>query len=97
MLDELLQYHQTPEPDTFVIDVMKGVERQQKTRKLILAGSSLIGAVFGVAGAMMLSDPIARLISQLTTGESALPMGMAAMSVVAFLAWLLQDETKMSV
>ena len=92
MLDELLEYQHTPQPDTFVADVMKAVERQQQIRKLILTGSGLVGGIFGIAGAMMLSDPIARLVSQFATGESALPMGLAAMSVVAFLAWLLQDR-----
>lgn len=97
MLDELLQYHQKPETDTFVVDVMKRVERQQKTRKLILAGFSLIGGLFGIAGAMILSEPIALLASQFASGDAALPLGLAAMSVVAFLGWLLQDDTRMCV
>ena len=97
MLDELLEYHQTPSDDTFVVDVMKEIKRQQKTRKLILLGSSVIGGLFGVVGATLLSDSIARLVAQLASGNAALPLGLAAMSAVAFLTWLLQDETKMTV
>jgi len=97
MLDELLKYHQTPVDDAFVADVMNGIARQQKTRKLILLGSGVIGGLFGVVGATLLSDPIARLVAQLVAGDAALPLGLAAMSVIAFLAWLLQDETRMIV
>ncbi len=97
MLDELLGYHQTPAADTFVADVIKGIERQQKTRRLILLGSGVIGGLFGIAGAVLLSDSIASLLAQLAAGDAALPLGLAAMSVVAFLAWLLQDETRMTV
>jgi hypothetical protein len=97
MLDELLQYHQTPETEPFVVDVMKNVERQHKTRKLILAGSGLIGGLFGVAGAMMLSDPIAHLIVQISSEGTAMPFGLATISVVAFLGWLLQDDIRMRV
>jgi len=97
MLDKLLEYHQAPETDTFVADVMKGIERQQKTRKLILAGSGVIGGAFGVLGASLLSDSIANLVTQLTAGDAAMPMGLAVMTAVAFIGWLLHDETRMSV
>lgn len=97
MLDELLKYHQTPGPDTFVAEVMKGIERQQKTRKLILLGSGVIGGLFGVMGATLLSDSIGRLITQAVAGDAAMPLGLAVMSAIAFLGWLLQDETRMIV
>jgi hypothetical protein len=96
MLDELLEYHQTPSDDTFVVDVMKEIKQQQKTRKLILLGSSVIGGLFGIAGATLLSDPIASLVAQLAASNAALPLGLALMSTLAVLAWLLQDETRMT-
>ena len=80
-----------------VVDVMKEIKRQQKTRKLILLGSSVIGGLFGVVGATLLSDPIAGLVAQLAAGDAALPLGLAVMSAVALLAWLVQDETRMTV
>ncbi len=97
MLDELLEYHQTPAADTFVADVMKGIKRQQRLRQLILTGSSVIGGLFGVAGAMLLSDPVGQLITQFSVGDSVMSVGLALMSAVAFLGWLLHDETRMSV
>jgi hypothetical protein len=97
MLDELLKYQQTPSDDTFVVDVMKQIKRQQKTRQLILLGSGLVGGLFGVAGATILSGPIARLVEQSAIGDTALPLGLAAVSAVTFLVWLLQDETRMTV
>lgn len=97
MLDELLKYQQTPSDDTFVVDVMKQIKRQQKTRQLILLGSGVIGGLFGIAGAAMLSGPIARLVTQLPVADTALPLGLAAVSAVTFLVWLLQDETRMTV
>jgi len=97
VLDELLKYHQTPGPDTFVAEVMKSIQRQQKLRKLIFTGSGLIGGLFGIVGAMLLSDPISRLTTQLAAGESATTLGLAIMSLVAFLGWLLHDETRMTV
>lgn len=97
MLDELLEYHQTPGPDTFVADVMKGIQRQQKLRKLILTGSGLIGALFGIVGAMFLTEPISRLTTQLAADGSATTLGLAIMALVAFLGWLLHDETRMRV
>jgi len=97
MLDEILEYHQTPPDDTFVVDVMHQIKRQQKTRKLILLGSGVIGGLFGIAGATMLSGPIARLVAPLAVGDTALPLGLALLSAVAFLVWLLQDETRMTV
>jgi hypothetical protein len=97
VLDKLLQYHQTPATDTFVPEVMKGIKRQQRRRQVILTGASVIGGLFGVAGAMMLSDPIGNLITQLSAGNTAMSVGLALMSGVAFLGWLLHDETRMSV
>jgi len=97
MLDELLEYHQTPSDDTFVVDVIHQIKRQQKTRQLILLGSGVIGGLFGVAGAAMLSGPIAKLVAHSSVGDAALPLGLAVMSAVAFVVWLLQDETRMTV
>ena len=45
MLDELLEYHQAPSDETFVVDVINQIKRQQKTRQLILLGSGVIGGL----------------------------------------------------
>lgn len=96
MLDDLLQYHEIPEADDFVAGVMQGVHRQQRTRRLILAATGFLGAVFGVAGAILLSDGIGQLISQAMTGKDAIYTGFAVLASVGVMAWLLHDESSLS-
>ena len=87
MLDQLLEYHQTPESDDFVVEVMRGIKRQQRTRKLILAGSGLVGAAFGVAGMLLLSDTISGLFSEV----GRVPLSFATMLALGLLGWLLDE------
>lgn len=88
MLDEMLQYHETPEDENFVAGVLKGVQRQQRLRRLILAATGVVGAAFGAAGLMMVTDSL----NQLITGANVLPVSVALVGLVAFSAWLFQDE-----
>ena len=92
MLDDLLKYSEEPLNDDFTRQVMQRVQqqaaRQQKQRKLILLGTGVVGAAFGAAGAVMLSEPIGQFFSQLGAFEAS----VAVMSVVAFLTWLLHEE-----
>ena len=88
MLDELLTYHQTPKPDDFVAGVMRSIKRQQRMRKLILTATGLVGAVFGAAGMLQLSEALERIFSE----ASLLPVSTAVVLSVAFLTWLLHDE-----
>ena len=88
MLDEILEYHQTPEDDNFVAGVMKGVRRQQRMRKLILTVTGMVGASFGAVGVLMISDGINRLVSD----ANLLPASVAVVGLVVFMAWLFQDE-----
>jgi len=68
--------------------VIKGVQRQQRMRRLILTVTGLVGASFGVAGVMMISESVNRLI----TDANVLPVSVALVGLVAFMAWLFQDE-----
>jgi len=88
MLDELLAYHDTPEPGDFTAQVMRGVRRQERLRRLILIGSGALGAAFGVAGAALLAEPLSRLLG----GFDSLQMGVAVMAALALLGWLLHEE-----
>lgn len=88
MLENLLEYHQKPQDSAFVAQVMNRVQRQQRIRRLILASTAVTGAVFGTIGALTLAEPVARTIANISVG----PVMIAAMSGVAFLAWLFQDE-----
>ena len=88
MLDKILEYHEVPEDDDFVAGVIKRVQHQQRMRRLILATTGLIGASFGAAGMLMISDGISRLI----TDTNVLPASVAVVGLAAFMAWLFQDE-----
>lgn len=88
MLEDLLEYHQEPEDSQFVVEVMAGVRRQQRMRKMILAATGVVGAAFGTAGAIMLSEPVA----QAFTGIGPLPVSVAVLGGLAFIAWIFQDE-----
>lgn len=88
MLDEILEYHETPQDDNFVAGVIKRVQHQQRVRRLILTATGLVGASFGAVGMLMISDSINRLI----TATNVLPVSIALVGLVALLAWLFQDE-----
>lgn len=91
MLDELLAYHQTPEQDDFVADVMRGIKRQQRIRKLILTATGLIGASFGAVGILKLSDSLGHIFSS----ANVLQLSTAAVLTLAFLTWLLHEEAEL--
>ena len=88
MLDEMLKYHESPQDDSFVTGVVKGVQRQQRMRRLILTVTGVVGACFGAAGMLMISDSVNRLI----TDANVLPVSVALVGLVVFMAWLFQDE-----
>ena len=88
MLDEILEYHETPQDDNFVAGVIKRVQHQQRMRRLILTTTGLIGASFGAVGMLMISGSI----NQLITDSNVLPASIALVGLVALMAWLFQDE-----
>jgi len=88
MLDEILKYHETPQDDDFVAEVMNGVRRQQRMRKLILATTGVVGASFAAFGVLTISDSL----NQLITDTNVLPVSVALVGLAAFLTWVFQDE-----
>ena len=88
MLNEILEFHETPQDDNFVAGVMKRVRHQQRMRRLILTATGLVGASFGAVGMLMISDSINRLI----TDTNVLPASVALVGLVALTVWLFQDE-----
>lgn len=93
-LEELLAY---PEPDSgsedlFVVDVMRQVARQRRTRKLVLALFGGVGALFGVAGAVLLSDSISRLFTEVLSMTTLAQAPLLAAGVAAFYIWFMNDD-----
>lgn len=88
MLDEILEYHETPQDDDFVAGVIKGVRQQQRIRRLILTATGILGGSFGVAGMLIISESLGRVI----TDTNVLPASVALVGLAAFMAWLFQDE-----
>lgn len=93
-LKQLLAYHDEPESSEFVADVMHDVRKEQRTRKVILWAFGLVGALFGLAGAVMLSDPITRLFTfsfSLPATETT-QVALFIVAAAAFYTWFMNDE-----
>lgn len=88
MLENLLEFHEKPEDTAFVAEVMQGIKRQQRIRRLILTATGVVGAAFGTAGAIMLSAPIAQALGEIRL----FPVSVAVLGGLAFIAWIFQDE-----
>jgi hypothetical protein len=93
-LEQLLEYGDTLEADGFVAGVMTAVKRERRTRKVILFIFGLAGALFGLAGAVMLADPISRLFSfsiQLPVMET-MQWVLAIVGLVTFYIWFMNED-----
>jgi len=90
-LQRLLGFREAEAPDVFVLRVMQRVQRERRRRRLILSVFGLVGAAFGVIGAALLSDPIARVFTGLPlteTMQAVLIVGAAA----AFYGWIMNED-----
>ncbi len=93
-LEQLLGYSEATQPEGFVIEVMRGVRREQRTRKVVLWAFGLVGALFGLAGAVMLSGPISHLFA-FNLSLPAMETMQAALFIVgavAFYLWFMNDD-----
>lgn len=93
-LEELLAY---PGPDAtnddlFVVDVMHQVRKEQRTRKVILFLFGGIGALFGLAGAMMLSGGISRIFTETLSVTTLTQLPLFAAGAIAFYIWFMNDD-----
>jgi len=95
-LDTLLEFRDDLPGDSFVLQVMGRVQRERRRRRLILGIFGLIGAAFGLAGAVLLSEPLARIFGGLP------PMGttqvvLFVVAAVAFYAWFMNEDVDLAV
>lgn len=92
-LKELLAYREPAEnEDLFVVDVMRKVRGERRKRKLILASFGGIGALFGIAGAVMLSDGISRVFTEAIPTMTLAQVPLFAVGAAAFYLWFMNDD-----
>ena len=93
-LEGLLAYQDGEQPaeDLFVVDVMRGVRRQRLTRRLILFAFGLVGALFGLLGAVMLSDTISGLFTETIPAMRAMQVALLVSGAAAFYVWVMGDD-----
>jgi len=93
-LDELLGFNEAVPDDEFVLQVMQRLRKEQRRRQLILTSCGLVGAAFGAVGAMLLSQPMARILTGLppTGTMQAVLIGVAA---IAFYGWMMNEDIRL--
>jgi uncharacterized membrane protein YsdA (DUF1294 family) len=93
-LENLLEYSESPQPEAFTMDVMRSVQRERRTRKVILWAFGLVGALFGLAGAVMLSGSITRLFSFTVTmpATETMQVVLFIVAAAAFYTWFMNDD-----
>jgi hypothetical protein len=83
---------ETAEASEFADGVMRAVGRERRTRRLILFAFGLVGALFGLAGAFMLSDSIVRLFTETLTGDRVMQLVLFTIAAMAFYTWFMNDD-----
>ena len=96
LLDQLLEYGEEPQGDEFVLDVMHRMRREQGRRKVILFVFGLIGALFGLTGAVLLSEPIARALANLPAMGTT-QVALFVVAAVATYAWFMNEDIDLTV
>lgn len=92
-LEELLGYNdQEIGDDLFVVDVMRQVQKQRRTRRWILFLFGSIGALFGLAGALMLSDGISMFFTEILPTTALMQLPLFAAGIAAFYIWFMNDD-----
>ena len=94
-LERILAYPEGPdgaEDDGFVVDVMAGVRRERGRRRAILAAFGGVGALFGLAGAILLADPVDALFTELLSGTHIMQAALLVSGAAAFYVWMMGDD-----
>ena len=93
-LDQLLGFHEELPTDEFTLNVMQRVQQERRRRRLILTCSGLLGGVFGLAGAVLLSAPIARLFTDLPL-IGTMQTVLFTVAAVAFYRWIMNEDVNL--
>ena len=93
-LETLLEYSESPQGEAFIMDVMRSVKRERRTRKLILWAFGLVGALFGLAGAVILSNSITRLFTFTISmpATETMQVVLFIVAAAAFYIWIMNDD-----
>jgi hypothetical protein len=90
-LDALLAFREPLSADAFVLDVMHRVQRERRRRKWILLTFGVVGAGFGAAGALLLSDAISHFFTSLPL-TGTMQAVLIAVAAVAFYGWFMNED-----
>lgn len=98
-LENLLQYTEAPQAGVFVMDMMRRVRREQRTRRVILWAFGAVGALFGLSGAVMLTGPVSKLftISLAIPGMETMQATLFIVGAAAFYLWCMNDDLSLGV
>lgn len=97
-LEQLLAYPQADpdstagDDDRFVVSVMQKVGRERRLRQVILLVFGVIGALFGAFGAMLLSDSISRLFTEVLPGTLIMQAALFISGIAALYVWFMGDD-----
>jgi uncharacterized membrane protein YsdA (DUF1294 family) len=93
-LEQLLGYHDEPHSSEFVANLMHAVQREQRIRRVILWAFGLVGALFGLLGATLLSGSITRLFTFSFTlpATETMQVALAIVAIAAIYTWFMNDD-----
>lgn len=93
-IEGLLAYGERPQDEAFTIGVMQGIRQQQRMRKLILWVFGLIGGLFGITGAIMLSGSLAHLVilAENLPAIETMQLTLVVAAAAAFYNWFMNDD-----
>ena len=93
-LEQWLAYPDPSADDAgrFVVNVMGRVQKEQRTRRLILFLFGSIGALFGALGAFLLSGTISWLFTEGLTATTIMQATLFIVGGAAFYIWFMNDD-----
>lgn len=93
-LEQLLEFNEAPQGEAFVLNVMRSVQRQQRMRQVILWVFGLVGALFGLYGALMLSGPVRQALTAAMSFPvmQTMQVSLLVTAAAAIYLWFMNDD-----